>query len=65
MRTMCPAKAIYDKTIIDKKGAKKHIDYTKCAVPFSNNYGCTVCIKECVFFKSNYNKVLRGFKSMP
>jgi len=46
----CPAKAIYKDTIIFEDGSKQCINYKKCAVPFSKNHGCTVCIKECVFF---------------
>ena len=58
----CPAQAIYKDTVIFEDGSHQHIDYKKCAVPFSTQRGCTVCIKECVFFKSDYNKIRAGFK---
>jgi len=39
----CPAKAIYKNPVIFEKGSEQHIDYKKCAVPFSKQHGCTVC----------------------
>jgi len=53
----CPAQAIYPDTKIFDDGTQQCIDYKKCAVPFSKNHGCTVCIKECAFFKSDYEKI--------
>lgn len=53
----CPANAIYSKPIIFEDGSEQHIDYKKCAGPFTRQYGCTLCIKECTFFKSNYEKI--------
>lgn len=53
----CPAQAIYQEPIIFEDGSESHIDYKKCAVPFTKQYGCTMCIKECTFFKSNYEKI--------
>lgn len=53
----CPANAIYKDTKTLESGTKEYIDYKKCAVPFANNYGCTVCVKECVFFKGGYDKI--------
>jgi epoxyqueuosine reductase len=57
----CPAKAIYKDTRIFEDGTKQCIDYKKCAVPFSKNRGCTVCIKECTFFKGDYIKIKSAF----
>ena len=57
----CPAQAIYNENKIDENGFFECIDYKKCAVPFSNNYGCTVCVKECTFTKSQYNKIYSIF----
>jgi ferredoxin len=53
----CPAQAIYMAPEVFEDGSEKHIDYKKCAVPFSKNNGCTICIKECLFFKASYNKI--------
>ncbi|MBS4537379.1 epoxyqueuosine reductase [Clostridium sp. D2Q-11] len=53
----CPAKAIYEKPIVFEDGSEQHIDYKKCSGPFSKQYGCTVCIKECTFLKSKYEKI--------
>lgn len=50
----CPANAIYDQPIVFEDGSESHIDYKKCAVPFTKQHGCTLCIKECTFFKKDY-----------
>jgi epoxyqueuosine reductase QueG len=57
----CPGKAIYQDVHHLEDGTKQHIDYTKCAVPFSTNYGCTVCIKECTFNVQTYDTIKSGF----
>ncbi len=57
----CPANAIFEETQILSDGTKKHIDYKKCAVPFTRQYGCTVCVKECTFFISSYDKIKKSF----
>jgi ferredoxin len=57
----CPAGAIYKDAIVFDDGTKQHIDYKKCAVPFSNNHGCTVCVKECLFFSQGYEKIKSSF----
>lgn len=44
----CPAGAI--RTEMSPYG--QCIDQAKCAQPFANNYGCTVCIKSCTFFNN-------------
>ena len=60
---LCPANAIYEKNILvnGNPETQTSIDNTKCAVPFANNYGCTVCIKECMFFKNDYAAVKERF----
>ena len=57
----CPAGAIYEDTKILTDSTEEHIDYKKCALPFSNDHGCTVCVKECVFFSSDYEKIKSSF----
>lgn len=57
----CPSQAIYDSPIIHEFG-QTCIDYEKCAIPFSNNYGCTLCVKNCTFYKSDFNKIKNGYK---
>ncbi len=61
----CPVNAIYQENIIvnGNPDTQTSIDNTKCAVPFANNYGCTVCIKECTFFNSDYATVKDRFLS--
>ena len=53
----CPAGAIYEDTKVFDDGTEEHIDFKKCALPFSNDHGCTVCIKECLFFSQGYDKI--------
>ncbi len=58
----CPANAIYKDTLILQDGNEEHIDHKKCAISFSNNNGCSVCIKECLFFKNEYDKMYTAYK---
>ena len=53
----CLGSAIYKESITCADGSKKCIDYKKCAEPFSQQDGCSVCIKECTFFKGDYSKI--------
>lgn len=57
----CPANAIYTETKKFDDGSEQHIDYKKCAVPFSKDHGCTVCIKECVFFNGKYETIKNSY----
>ena len=43
----CPVDAIYKETRNLADGGPEFIDHTKCAVPFSIENGCTLCIKYC------------------
>ncbi|MBK5243230.1 hypothetical protein [Clostridium sp.] len=52
---------IFKEAVTFDDGSKQCIDYKKCAVPFSRNKGCTVCIKECTFFKGDYEKIKKSF----
>ncbi|MCP4268704.1 MAG: [Fe-S]-binding protein, partial [Candidatus Brocadiaceae bacterium] len=58
----CPGSAIYKETKIFVDRSEQHIDYKKCAVPFSNQYNCTVCVKECSFYKNDYSKIKSRFQ---
>jgi ferredoxin len=57
----CPAGAIYAEPRVSEDGSVEHIDYRACAGPFSRQYGCSVCIKECTFFKSDYHTIYKSF----
>lgn len=43
--------------IIKVAGSEVHLDNKRCAVPFANNNGCSLCIKECIFNKVDYYKL--------
>ncbi len=50
----CPADAIYPQPITVATGGPSYVDHKKCAVPFSRNNGCTLCIKYCPFSNAHY-----------
>jgi NAD-dependent dihydropyrimidine dehydrogenase PreA subunit len=56
----CPANAIYEQPRELEDGTFQSIDYKKCAVPFSTDYGCTICIRECTFYKVDYQKLKKS-----
>lgn len=51
----CPADAIYQETRVHADGGPIFVDHTKCADPFSNDNGCTLCIKYCPFSHVDYD----------
>jgi epoxyqueuosine reductase QueG len=53
----CPANAIYQETKTHIDLGPEFIDHTKCALPFSNDNGCTLCIKYCPFSYVDYEKL--------
>jgi Pyruvate/2-oxoacid:ferredoxin oxidoreductase delta subunit len=59
----CPAKAIYPVTKVLADGGPSFIDPTQCALPFSNDDGCTLCIKFCPFSNVSYDKLKTKFET--
>ncbi len=59
----CPADAIYPITKTLPDGGPAFIDHTKCAMPFSNDNGCTLCIKHCPFSSISYDKLKIKFEA--
>jgi epoxyqueuosine reductase len=53
----CPVDAIYPEPKLLSDGGPAFIDHTKCAMPFSNDNGCTLCIKYCPFSYGDYEKM--------
>jgi hypothetical protein len=49
------------KTLPD--GGPAFIDHTKCAMPFSNDNGCTLWIKHCPFSVMEYDRLKARFES--
>lgn len=60
----CPGQAIYDENIVFEDGSQACIDYKKCAIPFSKDHGCTLCVKNCLFYKGNFNKLKEHYASI-
>jgi Pyruvate/2-oxoacid:ferredoxin oxidoreductase delta subunit len=60
----CPVDAIYMETKTHADGGPVFIDHTKCADPFSNDNGCTLCIKYCPFSYADYDKLKEKFESV-
>jgi Pyruvate/2-oxoacid:ferredoxin oxidoreductase delta subunit len=57
----CPGYAIYSEQIRTGTKTESHIDMEKCAVHFANEFGCSVCIKECTFTDKSYSMIKSGF----
>lgn len=57
----CPAQAIYPEIQTHTDGGPVFIDHTKCAVPFSEDNGCTLCIKYCPFSYADYDQLKAKF----
>ena len=57
----CPVDAIYMETITHADGGPVFIDHTLCATPFSDDNGCTLCIKYCPFSYGDYDKMKAKF----
>jgi epoxyqueuosine reductase QueG len=60
----CPAEAIFPVAKVHADGGPFFIDHTKCAMPFSNDNGCTLCIKYCPFSNVNYDRLKMKFESI-
>ena len=60
---VCPTNAIFEQPQNDYNDTLKYIDCTKCAVAFARQSGCSVCIKECTFNKTDYKKIKNSFKA--
>jgi epoxyqueuosine reductase QueG len=54
----CPVGAICKEIRTHEDGGPVFIDQTKCAGPFSNDNGCTLCIKYCPFSYGDYDKLI-------
>lgn len=59
----CPADAYFPEPILLPDGGPTFIDHTKCAGPFSNDNGCTLCIKFCPFSYGDYQKIKTRFEA--
>jgi len=57
----CPVDAIFMETKTLADGGPSFIDHTRCAVPFSRDNGCTLCIKYCPFSYADYDTLKAKF----
>ncbi len=53
----CPVDAIFMETKTLADGGPAGIDHTQCAMPFSNDNGCTLCSKHCPFSYASYESL--------
>ena len=60
----CPANAIFMETKTLADGGPAFIDHARCADPFSNDNGCTLCIKYCPFSYADYDKLKAKFEAV-
>jgi NAD-dependent dihydropyrimidine dehydrogenase PreA subunit len=56
----CPTNAILEKPKIDEYRNVTSINYDKCCDGFKK-YGCGICIKECPFTKTGYEKIYYNY----
>jgi epoxyqueuosine reductase QueG len=59
----CPVDAIYPITKTLEDGGPSFIDHTLCADPFSNDNGCTLCIKYCPFSFADYGRLKSKYEA--
>ncbi|MHA1793412.1 MAG: 4Fe-4S binding protein [Promethearchaeota archaeon] len=59
----CPGNAIKETPVIGSNGIMTHVENDKCYPHFSREYGCSLCIKSCIFNKRDYNKIKNIFLS--
>ena len=60
----CPVDAIYMETQTHADGGPVFIDHTLCAGPFSNDNGCSLCIKHCPFSYGDYATIKNKFEAV-
>lgn len=58
----CPVDAIHREPVVLADGGPAFVDHTRCALPFSNDDGCTICIKVCPFSYASHDKVKEAFE---
>jgi len=57
----CPSQAIYQQRLKQSNGLETSIDSDKCLESFINNHGCSICITECPFSLTDYDKLKTAF----
>lgn len=57
----CPSNAILEQPVTHESGRKTHIIRDKCLPVFVNREGCSICIKECPYSKSDYFDIQKAF----
>ncbi|MHA2406183.1 MAG: 4Fe-4S binding protein [Candidatus Hermodarchaeia archaeon] len=59
----CPVNAILDTPIPRESGKMTYTDRTKCFPYFTENFGCSVCIRVCPFIEESYAQIKNAFIS--
>lgn len=57
----CPSQAIYQQSLKQSNGLETSIDSDKCLESFINNHGCSICIIDCPFSLTDYNRLKTVF----
>jgi len=57
----CPPQALYDEPVIHDSGQRTYVKNEICFPYFSDNYGCSVCVKVCPFNKTDYQIIKNSF----
>lgn len=59
----CPAQAIHNTPVKTKGENIEYIDNDICVTYFAQNYGCSVCVKECPFNQMGYDEIRKRFQN--
>lgn len=61
----CPPGAIHETPVKTTDDNVAHIDSEACGEFFAENYGCSVCVKECPFTRAGYEELKANIASSP
>ena len=59
----CPAGAIVEEPVPQPAGHYTCVQEDRCLEYFGKNYGCSICIKECPFTTTGYERIKGAFRS--
>jgi len=58
----CPVQAIPSEFELSELGYQRHLNALRCVDFFSQNFGCSICVKSCTFNNSDYYKIKHSFE---
>jgi epoxyqueuosine reductase len=61
----CPPQALFGEPVLHDNGRLTYIENKLCFPYFSENYGCSVCVRVCPFNQQSYDKIKESFFAAP